>query len=354
MAEHSEKTLTVADLGERGTLARILPLLPSASGMSVGPGDDSAVVGLNAPEVVTTCDMMVEGPDFRRDWSQPEDIGYKAMSSNLADISAMGARPLGVIIGLAAPPDTPVSDLVGIARGVAKGLADMAPEAGVLGGDLSTAAQLTLSVTVLGQLFGLHPVLRSGAQPGDIVAVTGEPGVSERGFRILNEHTTQAGGVLDPSVLAELRRQPEVLHHLAPRIDLAHGPAAAQAQATAMMDVSDGLVLDATRMAEASDVAIDFDGDAVVDDAWLMGGEDHGLLATFPPEVTLPEGFHAVGVVRDYEPSGDDVGTGDVSTGGVSTGGSPTPRVTVSGVAPDIERGGWDPYRDSVKTRVSP
>jgi thiamine-monophosphate kinase len=102
-------------------------------------------------------------------------------------------------------------------------------------------------------------------------------------------------------------------------------------------------------MAEASNVAIDFDGDAVVDDAWLMGGEDHGLLATFPPEVTLPEGFHPVGVVRDYEPSGDDVGTGDVSTGG-----SPTPRVTVSGVAPDIERGGWDPYRDSVKTRVSP
>ena len=334
MSDRSELDLTVAEVGERGTLARILPLLPGSAALSVGPGDDSAVVSLEAAEVVTTCDMMVEGPDFRRDWSTPHDIGYKAMTSNLADISAMGATPVGVIVALAAPTDTPVVDLVGIARGIAQGLQDMAPEAGVLGGDLSTSHQLTLSVTVLGQLHGQPPVLRSGARVGDIVAVSGEPGRSQRGYDILAAATRDHGGQLPHEVRAELAQQPDVAHHLAPRVDLGAGPAAAQAGATAMMDVSDGLMLDATRMAEASGVRIDFDPACVIDDAWLSGGEDHGLLACFPSETHVPDGFVAVGHVAEHLEG--------------------EPRVTVGGEAPLSERGGWDPYRDSVTTRVSP
>lgn len=334
MADRSELDLTVAEVGERGTLARILPLLPGSAALSVGPGDDSAVVQLSAPEVVTTCDMMVEGPDFRRDWSSPHDIGYKAMTSNLADISAMGATPVGVIVALAAPTDTPVVDLVGIARGIAQGLQDMAPEAGVLGGDLSTSHQLTLSVTVLGQLHGHPPVLRSGATVGEVVAVTGEPGRSQRGYHILEAATADHGGQLPSHVRAELVQQPDVAHHLAPRVDLGAGPAALRAGASAMMDVSDGLVLDATRMAEASGVRIDLDPARVVDAAWLTGGEDHGLLACFPAGSSLPEGFSAIGQVVEYSEG--------------------EPRVTVGGQPPELERGGWDPYRDSVTTRVSP
>ena len=324
----------MADVGERGVLARILPLLPGSAALRVGPGDDSAVVTLSAPEVVITCDMMVEGPDFRRDWSTPHDIGYKAMTSNLADIAAMGATPVGVIVALAAPTDTPVLELVGIARGIAQGLSDMAPEAGVLGGDLSTSGQLTLSVTVLGQLGGNAPVLRRGASTGDTVAVTGEPGRSQRGYDTLMQATIDHGGELPRSVRDALASEPDVAHHLAPRVDLSRGLAALQAGATAMMDVSDGLLLDATRMAEASDVSIDCDPAVVVDSAWLSGGEDHGLLACFPPHATLPEGFHPIGRVVQHTPG--------------------APRVSVGGLAPDTQRGGWDPYRDSVTTRVSP
>lgn len=101
-----------------------------------------------------------------------------------------------------------------------------------------------------------------------------------------------------------------------------------------MMDISDGLVLDATRMAEASDVTIDLDPSLRDDEEALMGGEDHGLLACFPPGVSLPQGFVAVGRV-------------------VERGELP---VTVGGEEPPVSRGGWDPYRDfsSVNTDVSP
>lgn len=326
--------LTVADVGERGTLARILPLLPGASRVEVGPGDDSAVLAVTSHRVVTSCDMMVEGPDFRRDWSRPEDIGYKAMTSNLADIAAMGGVPVGVIVALATPPDTPLSELTGIARGIARGLTDMAPDAGVIGGDLSTAPQLTLAVTVLGDMGQVKPVLRSGARVGDVVAVTGTPGSSQRGFVLLEAASRDHGGVLSASVRDQLREHPDVVAHLAPRVDLTLGVAAAQGGATAMMDVSDGLVLDATRMAEASGVGIDFSPHSVVDEAWLSGGEDHGFLATFPVSSAVPPGFEVVGAVVRHKPG--------------------TPRVTVGGAAPDVQRGGWDPYRDSMTTRVSP
>jgi thiamine-monophosphate kinase len=285
--------------------------------------------------VVTTCDMMIEGPDFRLDWSTPHDVGWKAMASNLADVAAMGATPTGVIVALACPPETPIDLLEGIARGISDGLEEMAEGCGVLGGDLSTAPQLCLSVTVLGELAGRAAVLRSGAQPGDVVAVAGELGASERGLRILREHTDKAGGVLSQSIRDELRlSHPEVAHHLAPTAPIALGVVAAQAGATAMMDISDGLVLDATRLAEASGVSIDLHAALAEQEEALMGGEDHGLLACFPPDLELPHGFRVVGNVVDQ---------GELS-------------VSVAGVLPRVSRGGWDPYRDasSVNTAVSP
>jgi len=327
MAETSE---TVSQLGERGTLARILPLLPTATSVIVPPGDDSAVSMVDGARVVTTCDMMIEGPDFRLDWSTPHDLGVKAMASNLADVAAMGAVPTGVIVAVACPPSTEVSQLEGLARGISDGLAQMAPGCGVLGGDLSVAPVLTISVTVIGELSDRSPVLRSGARPGDLVAVAGQLGISERGLRLL------LGAGNDPAAIRALREtSPEVKHHLAPIAPIFHGIVAAKAGATAMMDISDGLVLDATRMAEASTVTINLSAELADDEPALMGGEDHGLLACFPPESTLPEGFRAVGRVEEATPNAP---------------------VLVGGEAPPVSRGGWDPYRDSssVNTRVSP
>lgn len=320
------EALTLQRLGERETLARILPLLPGSARLTVGPGDDSAVLALETTELVTSCDMMIEGPDFRRDWSSPDQIGRKAMTSNLADIAAMGAVPVGVILAVAAPPETPVQDLVALARGVAQGLSEMAPAAGVLGGDLSTSSVLTLSVTVLGDMQGRAPVLRSGARAGDVVAVSGEPGRSQRGFVLLDIATADAGGTLPVEVRKELLQNPDVLHHLAPVGNIELGVAAADAGAHALMDISDGLVLDATRLADASGVQIDIDPDVVLDEAWLMGGEDHGFLATFGPDAVIPPGFQVIGAVAER---------------------GENPAVTVGGEAPDLERGGWDPYRDS-------
>jgi len=323
MREPDESTLTLRELGERGVLQRILPLLPGSAGLIVGPGDDSAVVELSSTQVVTSCDMMVE-----------EHVGHKAMTSNLADIAAMGARPIGVIVALAAPPDTPVRLVAGIARGIAQGLERLAPGVGVLGGDLSTSSALTLSVTVIGDMEGRSPVLRSGAKPGDIVAVSGQPGQSERGFRLLEQATLDDGGVLSAARRNQLVSHPDVAHHLAPLTDLDLGPQAADAGAHALMDVSDGLALDATRLAEASSVIIDFTQHAVVDEAWLVGGEDHGFLATFPPDTTIPQGFVSVGVVRPLDGDG--------------------PRALVGGAPITAPTMGWDPYRDSVSTQVSP
>lgn len=331
----TESSPTVGELGERGTLARILPLLPLAQSATVPPGDDSAVSTIQGSQVVTTCDMMIEGPDFRFDWSTPHDIGWKAMASNLADVAAMGARPTGVIVALACPESTSIDVLEAIARGISDGLEAMAPGCGVLGGDLSRASGLCLSVTVLGELGDIEPVLRSGARVGDVVAVVGELGRSERGLRELQRATKLAGGSLPTAERDQLKASsPDVAHHLAPLAPITAGPLAARAGATAMMDISDGLVLDATRMAEASGVTIDLDPSLRTEEEALMGGEDHGLLACFPAGVPLPEGFFAVGRV-------------------VERGEGP---VTVGGEAAPVSRGGWDPYRDfsSVNTDVSP
>ena len=319
---------TIGDLGERGTLARILPLLPVAAQASVPPGDDAAVSTLSRPEVVTTCDMMIEGPDFRLDWSSPHDVGWKAMASNLADVAAMGAVPSGVIVAVAASPDTPVAVLEGISRGIADALSVMAPGCGVLGGDLSASSQLTIAVTVLGDLQGRSPVLRSGAQPGDVVCATGDLGASERGLRALHRFASDHGGTIPAEIINSLRREnPDVEHHLAPVAPIGLGPVAADHGATAMMDISDGLVLDLTRLTEASGVSAELDEALIGDETALIGGEDHGLLACFPDPGNIPEGFSPIGRIVAQRPEA---------------------RIFLGGEPLSLPRGGWDPYRDSV------
>jgi thiamine-monophosphate kinase len=316
---------TVAAVSEREALKRIFPRLPESSATLVGPGDDAAVLAAPDGRYVVTTDMMVHGPDFRLAWSSPEDLGWKAAATNLSDVAAMGAVPTALVVAIAAPRAFRVTSLEAFADGLRAACAALAPGCGVVGGDLSASDTLTIAVTAFGDLQGRAPVLRSGARPGDVVAVSGRLGAAASGLRLLFAEAVDDDGTPDPAAFARvLVAHPELIDaQLRPWPPIADGPLAAGAGATAMLDLSDGLALDARRVAEASGVALDIDPAALGDDpkVALTGGEDHGLLACFPAGTVLPGGFRPVGVVR--------AGAG----------------LLVGGRAFD-ERGGWDPYQE--------
>ena len=315
--------LTLGEASEREALRRIFPRLPESSATLVGPGDDAAVLAAPDGRFVVTTDMMVHGPDFRLAWSGPVDLGWKAAATNLSDVAAMGAVPTALVVAIAAPPETPVAWLEGVADGFRLACDELQPGCGVVGGDLSVSATLTFAVTAFGDLQGRAPVLRSGARAGDTVAVSGALGEAAEGLRLLFAEAVDAAGEPDRDRFAEVAvaHPAPIAAQLRPRPPLSDGPLAALAGATAMLDLSDGLALDARRVAEASGVAIDLDTSALGPDVRLAltGGEDHGLFAAFPPGVALPGGFRWVGRVRE--------GSG----------------LLVDGI-PFGERGGWDPY----------
>ncbi|MEV7827610.1 thiamine-phosphate kinase [Microbacterium enclense] len=325
-AEPSRET-TVGELSEGQILRGILDRLPPSSA-PVGPGDDAAVLSVPDGRVVATTDTLVHGPDFRLAWSSPFDLGFKAAAVNLADVAAMGARPIALLVALAMPDATPLSFVRGFADGLAAACAELAPGCAVEGGDLTVSDTLTIAVTALGSLDGRAPVRRSGARVGDGVYVIGELGEAARGLDVLFQRFTDADGApvaltaeardaLDAADAEALSRQ------LTPRPPLADALRAAASGATAMMDVSDGLALDATRLADASGVTIALDSATLGDDPAraLGGGEDHGFLVAFAP---------------DAEPLGRRIGT--VVARGAEA-------LTVDGRA-WTGRVGWDPYRD--------
>lgn len=314
---------TIGDLGESRVLARILPRLRPGDAALLGAGDDAAVLAAPDGRFVVTTDLLVHGPDFRLAWSTPYELGWKAAATNLTDVAAMGARPTALVVAIAAPPTMPVAVLEGIADGLREGLAELAPGAGVVGGDLSASTVLTIAVTAFGDLEGRAPVLRSGARVGDVLAHAGARGDAARGLALLFAEGTDAAGEPDRDRAADVRAQhPElVAAQLAPHPPVAAGVTAALAGATSMLDVSDGLARDARRIAEASGVGLDFDGAALGADLRVAfaGAEDHGLLATFPPGVEVPAPFEVVGRVV------------------------PAPgEVLIDGRGIDAE--GWDPY----------
>lgn len=291
----------VADLGEFGLIAAITARLPQASGVIVGPGDDAAVLATADGRVVVTTDLLVENRHFRRDWSSADDIGHKAAAQNLADVAAMGAVPTGLVVGLGAPADLPAAWALGFADGLRGECEPLGVS--VVGGDVVRSDVVVVAMTALGDLQGRAPVTRAGARPGDVVAVCGRLGWAEAGFRVLSR------GFRSPRVLVEAHRRPVVPYHA--------GPQAAELGATAMCDVSDGLLADLGHVAQASGVAVDivsgaFDVPAPIRDAaaaigaepldWILtGGDDNALVATFPAEVPLPEPWRVVGRVSAGE-----------------------------------------------------
>lgn len=288
---------TVADVGEFALIERITVGRGQPSSTLLGPGDDSAIVSSSDGRVVASTDVLVEGVHFRLDWSTPELVGRKAVAVNLADIAAMGAVPTGLLVGLACPAKTPTSVVDELATGMWREAARAG--AGLVGGDVVSATALVISVTALGDLQGRAPVTRGGAMPGDVVAVCGRLGWAAAGLAVLGR------GFRSPISVVNAHRVPEPPYRA--------GPQAAAAGATAMIDVSDGLLADLGHIAKASNVAIDVRtdllevhqklvdvGSALGADPrhWVLtGGEDHALAATFPDPAVVPEDWVTVGTV---------------------------------------------------------
>jgi thiamine-monophosphate kinase len=309
----------VAEQGEFGLIRRITTGLPRLPGTLLGPGDDAAVVAAPDSRVVVGTDMLVEGVHFRLDWSSPHQIGRKAAAANLADLAAMGAVPTALVVALGVPGHTPIATVDGLAAGLREEAAQLG--AGVVGGDVVRCARIVVSAAALGDLQGRAPVTRAGARPGDVLALCGRLGWSAAGLALLQRGAPALAVV-------EAHRTPHPPYHA--------GPQAAMSGATAMIDISDGLLADAGHLAESSTVGIDVwsaalpmpsilveAAEVLGADPWqwvLTGGEDYALLACFPAAVRLPSGWVQVGEVRD--------GRG----------------VTVDGRPQDALRGGWQHF----------
>ena len=334
----------MAELGEFGLIAAVSAVLwpdqqGTGTGALVGIGDDAAVLAAPDGRVVASTDFLLEGRHFRRDTSSAADVGVKAAARSLIDVAAMGAVPTGLLVALAAPGDLPVSWALGLARGLAQECARAG--ASVVGGDTARASSVLLAVTGLGDLGGRAPVLRSGAAPGDLVAVAGPLGRAAAGLALLS------AGMTVPPADATAWAAPLIAAQRRPQPPYDAGPEAADLGATAMIDISDGLLADLGHVAAASGVLIDvasarlspgaalltaaraapgrppppryrptrrdadLQDDADLTDrgarpaptsaqAWVLtGGEDHALAATFPPGTALPSRWTVIGEVRE-------------------------------------------------------
>ena len=293
-------TTTLADLGEFGLIAELSRRFAQGDHVLIGPGDDAAGRHRHDGRVVVSTDVLVDGRHFRRDWAEAEDVGHRVAAANLSDLNAMGGVATALTVGLAAPPDLPAAWALGLADGIAAEAALVG--ASVVGGDLTSADQVMVAVTVLGYVDG-EPVRRSGARPGDVLALAGRQGWAAGGLAVLGR------GFRSPRKLVDAYRRPEPPY--------AAGPQARMAGATAMIDVSDGLVADVGHLAAASGVAVDITtgafelaeplqavGAALGADPMgfiLGGGDDHALAATFPAGAALPEGWTVIGTVAEGE-----------------------------------------------------
>ncbi|HUI04082.1 MAG TPA: thiamine-phosphate kinase [Acidimicrobiales bacterium] len=270
--------------GEFAAIERLARLLPGPPPGEVWLGDDAAVLaGPAGPggQLVLSTDVAVAGVHGDLSLIGLDDLGWRALSAAVSDVAAMGARPRGAVLAVAGPPDT---DLELLYRGVAA--AAEAHGCPVVGGDLSTAGQLSVAVAVLGEIEGAPPaVLRSGARPGDRLFVTGPLGAAAAGLRALRTGAPARGP--DDEALRRAHRRPWAR--------LAEGEAARRAGARAMVDVSDGLLADLGHLADASGVGFRLDAvpvhrGASLDDA-LGGGDDYELVVAVADADTLLEAF---------------------------------------------------------------
>ena len=297
------KPETLATLGENEALRRTVSRLKKSENTFVGSGDDAAVVKTSNDRFVVTTDTMIEGHDFKTEWSSAFDLGWKAVATNISDVAAMGAKPTALVVALAVPKETEITWLEQFADGLQAAIDHFAPNAEIVGGDLAASNQIVIAVTAHGDLEGRDPILRSGAKPGDIVAVAGTLGQAAAGLSLLASGNQDAISAYDDWVNIQKRPMPPIQSGIE------------ATEATSMLDISDGLAKDAHRIAKASGVKLviskqSLDGycarlDDVADRLerkainWvLFGGEDHSLLATFSEGAAIPRSFKPVGRVE--------------------------------------------------------
>jgi thiamine-monophosphate kinase len=200
---------TLAELGEIESLKRTVSRLKASEVATVGSGDDAAVVVAKDSFLVST-DTLVQDHDFKLEWSTAFDLGFKSVASNLADIAAMGAKPTVLVVALVVPKTTKITWLEQFADGLQAACDQLSPGAAIVGGDLAAGEQLVVSVTVHGSLEGLEPVLRSGAKPGDLVAVCGPLGKAACGLALLQFGKQDLIRSYDEWVNAQLRPEPPI------------------------------------------------------------------------------------------------------------------------------------------------
>ena len=302
-------TPRASDRGEWGLIDAIRARLDAAPEGQIWSGDDAAVLPSPAGRVVFTTDVLVEGVDFDLAYTPADTIGVKALAVNASDIAAMGGTPRAAVASLTLRPDLSVDVVEDIADGLARGGRRFGVK--VVGGDMSEARDVTLSVAMIGEIGG-RPLTRSGARPGDVVCVTGALGGAAAGLRLLQSGRGTERGAAARLVARQLEPQPRV----------EEGVILAELGATAGIDISDGLVADLVQVLDASGVGCDLDPDAIPIDPdlagvalpegspdplslALAGGEDFELLFTLPPPVLekvrsrIPQTVNVIGTITE-------------------------------------------------------
>ena len=268
---------------EAGLVERLRELFQTsfAQGVEVGIGDDAAVISASNNKLVATLDIAIEDVHFKSLWSSPFEIGAKLTTANLADLFSMGATPKYLLVGAAISEINNSEVITELAQGI-RSVADKF-EVSVIGGDLSKSEKMSLSITALGEI-ARDPITRSGASAGDLIYLSALPGLSAAGLAILER------GLDRPKYVVQAHLNPKLV-----------APIKLMEVASAMSDISDGLVSDARNIARASKVDLNFDTNALeaspdfkdlgelatelgvdVYDWILSGGEDHFFIATVP------------------------------------------------------------------------
>ncbi|MDR0489300.1 MAG: thiamine-phosphate kinase [Propionibacteriaceae bacterium] len=287
---------TLAEVGEFPIIDRITKGLVRGPGVSVGPGDDAAVVSVDGSLVVST-DVMNENVHFRMDWCSPSDVGRRCIAAGVGDIEAMGAIPTAVVVALSLPSITEVSWIDKFMEGVTSECE--AANVCLVGGDLSSASMISVAVTAMGETRGRSVIHRGGAQAGDLIAYKGRLGWASAGLAVLSR------GFRSPRAVVSAYQVPKVAYGA--------GIEAARNGASSLIDTSDGLVADLGHIARRSSVIMDLDSKALpiaeplaaVAQATgknpmeflLAGGEDHALVGTFSLG-QVPQSWTVIGRVE--------------------------------------------------------